>query len=251
MQTFAAAERLFILEDTEPAAKEPESPAECGPIKTIEFDHVGFRYENGRDKVLDGLDLTINDGDRVGIIGESGVGKSTVFRLLLRFWDPTEGRILINGKDLRTLSLKELRQRIAVLEQDTYLFDDTIAANIAFGKPDASMDEIVEAAKGAGIDEFIKTLPEGYATRMGQMGSRLSGGERQRIGIARCLITRPDVIVMDEPTSSLDVLHEKELIRTLRERHAGKTLLMISHRMSTLTECRRIVRIEDGVAKEA
>ncbi|MBQ5436497.1 MAG: ABC transporter ATP-binding protein, partial [Firmicutes bacterium] len=129
MQTFAAAERLFILEDTEPAAREPESPAECGPIKTIEFDHVGFRYENGRDMVLDGLDLTINDGDRVGIIGESGVGKSTVFRLLLRFWDPTEGRILINGKDLRTLSLKELRQRIAVLEQDTYLFDDTIAAN--------------------------------------------------------------------------------------------------------------------------
>jgi ATP-binding cassette subfamily C protein len=137
-----------------------------------------------------------------------------------------------------------------VLEQDTYLFDDSIAANIAFGKPDAYMEEVIAAAKGAGIHDFINTLPEGYQTKMGQMGSRLSGGERQRIGIARCLITDPDIIVMDEPTSNLDVFHEKELIHTLRTQHSGKTLLIISHRMSTLTDCSRIIRIDGGLACE-
>jgi ATP-binding cassette subfamily C protein len=250
MQTYAAAERLFILEDTVPEAVEPEDPQPIGPVKTIDFENVRFRYQEDGPDVLEHFDLHIEKGDRLGIIGESGVGKSTVFRLLQRFWDPVEGCVLINGKDLKKVSLKELRQRIAVLEQDTYLFDDSIAANIAFGKPDASMEEVIAAAKGAGIHDFINTLPEGYQTKMGQMGSRLSGGERQRIGIARCLITDPDIIVMDEPTSNLDVFHEKELIHTLRTQHSEKTLLIISHRMSTLTDCSRIIRIDGGLACE-
>jgi ATP-binding cassette subfamily C protein len=250
LQTYASAERLFTLEDAEPPAKEPEDPVEIGPIETIEFRNVRFRYEEGRPDVLKGFSLKVNKGDRIGIVGESGVGKSTVFRLIMRFWDPVGGEILINGVPSTKISMRELHRRIAVLEQDTFLFDDSIAANIAFGRPDASMEEIVAAAKGAGIHDFIQTLPDGYETQMGQMGSRLSGGERQRVGIARCLLARPDVIIMDEPTSSLDVFREKELIRTLREQYAGKTLMIISHRRSTLTDCRRIVRIEDGRAVE-
>ena len=250
LQTFASAERLFTLEDAEPSAKEPEHPVEIGEIETIEFRDVRFRYEEGLPEILKGFSLKINKGDRVGIVGESGIGKSTVFRLLLRFWDPTSGEILINGVPSTKISMRELHRRIAVLEQDTFLFDDSIAANIAFGRPDASMDEIIAAAKGAGIHDFIETLPDGYETKMGQMGSRLSGGERQRVGIARCLITRPDIIIMDEPTSSLDVFREKELIRTLREQYADKTLMIISHRRSTLTDCGRIVRIKDGKAVE-
>ena len=173
-----------------------------------------------------------------------------MFRLLFRFWDPGEGEILINGVPSTSVSMRELHRRIAVLEQDTFLFDDSIAANIAFGRPDASMEEIVAAARGAGIHDFIETLPDGYETKMGQMGSRLSGGEKQRVGIARCLLMKPDVIVMDEPTSSLDVFREKELIHTLREQCAGKILLMISHRRSTLTDCSRIIKISEGKAEE-
>ena len=132
------------------------------------------------------------------------------------------------------------------MEQDTFLFNGTIADNIALGKPEASMDEIMTAAKRAGLHEFVLTLPEGYATEMGTMGSRLSGGERQRVGIARVMLADPDVVVMDEPTSSLDILHEKELLKTLEEEYSHKTLLIISHRMSTLTGCSRIIRLEHG-----
>ena len=146
--------------------------------------------------------------------------------------------------------LGELRGRIAMLEQDTLLINASIADNIALGKPDATREEIRGAARRAGLDDFIQTLPEGYDTQMGQMSARLSGGERQRVGIARVLLADPDVVVMDEPTSSLDVLHEKELLKTLREQYRGKTLLLISHRLSTLADCTRIVRLEQGRAVE-
>ena len=148
--------------------------------------------------------------------------------------------------------MAELRRRIAVLEQDTFLFNGTLGENIALGKPDASPEEIAEAARRAGLEAFIQTLPQGYDTPMGQMGARLSGGERQRVGIARVMLLDPDVIVMDEPTSSLDVLHEKELLLTLREQCGDKMLLIVSHRPSTLTGCDRIVRLENkrAVASE-
>ena len=162
-------------------------------------------------QILDGFDLKIEEGDKVGIVGESGIGKSTVLRLLLRFWNPSEGSIRINGISIDQISLAELHRRIAVLEQDTFLFNGTIADNIALGKPEASMDEIMTAAKRAGLHDFVRTLPDGYATEMGAMGSRLSGGERQRVGIARVMLADPDVVVMDEPTRSLDILHEKEM----------------------------------------
>ena len=194
--------------------------------------------------------MTVRKGDWVGIVGESGAGKSTILRLLLRFWNPTGGDIRLNGVPIEETDLGELRGRIAMLEQDTLLINASIADNIALGKPDATREEIRGAARRAGLDDFIQTLPEGYDTQMGQMSARLSGGERQRVGIARVLLADPDVVVMDEPTSSLDVLHEKELLKTLREQYRGKTLLLISHRLSTLADCTRIVRLEQGRAVE-
>ena len=248
LETYAAAERLFQIEDTQPQVTEPVHPKACGPIREICFDQVGFSY--GGNPVLRDFSLTLSGREKVGVMGESGVGKSTVLRLLLRFWNPQQGQITINGIPIQEISLNELRRRIALLEQETFLTSGTLGENIALGKPDATREEIREAARQAGLADFIETLPQGYDTPMGEMGARLSGGERQRVGIARVLLLNPDVIVMDEPTSSLDVLHEKELLQTLEEACRDKLLLLVSHRPSTLTGCGRIVRLEQGRAVE-
>ncbi len=251
LETYAAAERLFLIEDTPPEITEPEHPVSCGPIRKVEFDHVGFSYGNSSRIILQDFCLMVTGNEKVGIVGESGIGKSTVLRLLLRFWNAKNGQIRINGIPIEQIPLTELRRRIAVLEQDTFLFSGSIAENIALGRPDATREEIEEAARRAGLSEFIRTLPDDYETQMGQMGARLSGGERQRVGIARTMLMNPDVIVMDEPTSSLDVLHEKELLQTLRKECKDKMLLIVSHRNSTLTSCKRIIRLENGKAFEA
>ncbi len=174
------------------------------------------------------------------------MGKTTILRLLQRFWDVDEGEIRLDGIPIQKATLKSLRRRIGSLEQDTLLFHDTIQSNIAFGKPGATLEEIIEGAKGAGIHDFIMTLPDGYQTMMGEMNRQLSGGERQRIGIARMLLLNPDVIVMDEPTSNLDILNEKYFLKTLHNIYKDKTMIIISHRASTLSECNRILMLEDG-----
>ena len=248
LETYAAAERLFQVEDTPPQVTEPTHPKACGPIREICFDQVDFSY--GGHPVLRNFSLTLSGREKVGVMGESGVGKSTVLRLLLRFWNPQQGQITVNGIPIQEISLDELRRRIALLEQETFLTSGTLGENIALGKSDATREEIREAARQAGLADFIETLPQGYHTPMGEMGARLSGGERQRVGIARVLLLNPDVIVMDEPTSSLDVLHEKELLQTLEEACRDKLLLLVSHRPSTLTGCGRIVRLEQGRAVE-
>ena len=248
LETYAAAERLFQIEDTQPQVTEPVHPKACGPIREICFDQVDFSY--GGNPVLRNFSLTLSGREKVGVMGESGVGKSTVLRLLLRFWNPQQGQITVNGIPIQEISLNELRRRIALLEQETFLTSGTLGENIALGKSDATREEIREAARQAGLADFIETLPQGYHTPMGEMGARLSGGERQRVGIARVLLLNPDVIVMDEPTSSLDVLHEKELLQTLEEACRDKLLLLVSHRPSTLTGCGRIVRLEQGRAVE-
>ncbi|MCR5794905.1 MAG: thiol reductant ABC exporter subunit CydC [Solobacterium sp.] len=245
LEAFASAQRLFLIEDTEPLVKEADDPVNADPIDEIRFEGVSFAYPSASDSVLEHLYLTVHKGEHIGLIGESGAGKSTILRLLLRFYDPDQGKILINGIDEKEISLSSLHDRIALLEQDTYLFNLTIAENIAVSKPDASMEEIREAAARAGIADFIETLPDGYDTQMGEMSARLSGGERQRIGIARVLLKDPDVIIMDEPTSSLDVLHEKELLHTLNKEYRDAAVIVISHRMSSLSGCRKIYRLED------
>ncbi len=248
LEAYAAAERIFLIEDAKPETVEPEHPTPCGEIETIQFRDVTFAYPGTERKILDHFNYTVRRGDRVGIAGESGVGKSTILRLLLRFYAPTSGEILINGIPLEQISFAELHRRIAFLEQDTYLFDATIAENIGIAKLGATAEEIRTAARRAGIADFIDTLPQGYDTDMGQMSARLSGGERQRIGIARVLLRDPDVCLMDEPSSALDALHERELLHTLETEYAGKTLLLISHRSSTLTGCTRLLKMERGQA---
>jgi len=246
LETYAAAERFFLIEDAEPAVKEKDLPRETGEISAIRFDSVSFAYPGTDKEILSGLDLSVSKGEHIGIQGESGAGKSTLFRLLLHFYEPDSGSIEINGIPLTDVSMGELHSRIAMLEQETYLFDASISDNIAVAKPSATPEEIKRAAERAGIAEFIETLPDGYRTEMGQMSARLSGGERQRVGIARIMLADPDVIVMDEPTSALDVLHEKEFLETLESAYRDKTVIMISHRASTLKFCSRVYRLESG-----
>ena len=246
LETFAAAKRIFIIEDTIPTVNQKETTQTCGEIQNIKFNNVSFTYPNTDVEVLKNLNFEIKKGDKIGIFGPSGIGKSTLFRLLLRFYDPNFGTISFNHIDLKDLSFNEIYQRIDMLEQETYLFDATIFNNIALAKEGASLDEVKKAAEKAGIASLIDTLPEGYNTEMGQMASRLSGGEKQRIGIARIMLACPDIIVMDEPTSALDVFHEKELLHTLKTEYSDATWLIISHRMSTLTCCNRLYKLENG-----
>lgn len=245
LETYAAAQRYFDLEDMVPVVNEIVEPKELKNIDKIEFINVSFSYPEINRKIIENMNLTINFKDKIGLVGESGIGKSTLIRLLLRFYDVTSGQILINGIDIKEYSLQDLRQRIGTLEQDTFLFNDSIAANIALGKPKAIKEEIVKAAQMAGIHELIISLPEQYDTMMGELQNRLSGGEKQRIGIARVLLVDPDFLVMDEPTSSLDVINEKGLLKTLAEQFENKTWLIVSHRPSSLTGCDRVIKLEN------
>jgi ATP-binding cassette subfamily C protein len=241
LETYAAAERYFAIKDDLPEIIETPGAVELGGIEDLVFDRVSFGYRKGGEDIIRDLSFEIKKGDKIGITGESGIGKSTVIRLLLRFWEPRSGEIRINGIPLKRISLKSLRSRIALVEQDTFIFNDTIAANIALERPGAGMEEIIRSAKRAHIHDFIETLPEGYQTPMGELNGRISGGERQRIGIARAMLSNPDMLVMDEPTSSLDVLNEKGLLETLKDEYGDATILIVSHRNSTLTGCDRVL----------
>ena len=246
LEAFAAAERIFLIEDANPLTTDPKESVRIDHVECIDFEDVSFTYPKTNREILKHFNLSIQNQEHIGIVGESGSGKSTILRLLLRYYPIQTGKIRINKISLDQFSFEELHRHIAVLEQDTYLFNDTIAGNIAIAKPEATMDEIRLAAKRAGIDDFIMSLADGYDTQMGQMSSRVSGGERQRIGLARIMLKQPDVIILDEPTSALDVLHEKELLYTLEKEFKDKMILTISHRLSTLTYCDRIIQVKDG-----
>ncbi|MDR3174797.1 MAG: ABC transporter ATP-binding protein/permease [Treponema sp.] len=243
LETYAAAERYFAIKDDLPEIIEAPGALELEEIRDLVFDRVSFGYRKDGEDIIKDLSFEVKKGEKIGITGESGIGKSTVIRLLLRFWEPRAGEIRINGIPLRRVSLKSLRSRIALVEQDTFIFNDTIAANIALERPGAGMEEIVRSAKRAHIHDFIETLPEGYQTPMGELNGRISGGERQRIGIARAMLSDPDMLVMDEPTSNLDVLNEKGLLETLKDEYGDTTIIIVSHRNSTLTDCGRVLSI--------
>ena len=246
LEAFAAAERIFLIEDAKPLTTDPSESVQIEHVECIDFEDVSFAYPKTNREILKHFNLSIQNQKHIGIVGESGSGKSTILRLLLRYYPIQTGKIRINGIPLDHFSFEELHRHIAVLEQDTYLFNDTIAGNIAIAKPEATMNEIRLAAKRAGIDDFIMSLADGYDTQMGQMSSRVSGGERQRIGLARIMLKQPDVIILDEPTSALDVLHEKELLYMLEKEFKDKMILTISHRLSTLAYCDHIIQVEDG-----
>lgn len=229
---------------------EPKKPTLIkNPQGEVTIDHVGYAYGAKKD-VFSDLNFTVKPGQRIAFVGPSGVGKSTIVKLLFRFYDPTKGRILIDGVDLRELSKKQRREIFAIVPQEPALFNTTIAENIRFGKPDATQEEIERAAKLASIDSFIATLPEKYETFVGERGVKLSGGEKQRVAIARAIIREPKILVFDEATSSLDSRSEKEIQTSLDTISKGRTTIAVAHRLSTIADSDVIYVLDKGVVAE-
>ncbi|MGW2861498.1 ABC transporter ATP-binding protein [Streptomyces sp. NPDC001205] len=244
-QARAGVERVLELIDTEPSLQDgtkqlsPDAPA------TVEFDDVSFGYDDER-PVLKGFSLDIRPGETVAVVGSSGSGKSTVSLLLPRFYDVSHGAVLVGGHDVRELTLDSLRAAIGLVPEDSFLFSDTVRANIAYGKPDATQEEIDKAARAAQADRFIAELPEGYDTTVGEHGLTLSGGQRQRIALARAILTDPRLLVLDDATSAVDARVEHEIHEALKSVMAGRTTLLIAHRRSTLGLADRIAVLDGG-----
>ncbi|MDP3245031.1 MAG: ABC transporter ATP-binding protein [bacterium] len=215
--------------------------------QSIEFQNVSFAYNQQNASVLHNISFKINKGDKIGIVGASGSGKSTITELLLRFYDPQNGKIIIDGIDLRDLDLSSWHKCIGVVTQDTFLFFDNICNNIAFAKPNASEEEIIQAAKRAYADEFIRGLPNGYDTIIGDRGVLLSGGERQRLAIARAILSNPEILIFDEATSALDSESERIVQEAIQRISEGKTVIAIAHRLATLTNFDKIIILDKGL----
>ncbi|MDD6608088.1 MAG: ABC transporter ATP-binding protein [Subdoligranulum variabile] len=217
----------------------------------IEFKDVSFEYPDDHNQVLHHVNLTIRPGESLALVGPSGGGKTTLCNLIPRFYDVTGGRVLVDGRDVRTLSLQSLRRQIGVVQQDVYLFSGTIYENIVYGRPDATRDEVIEAAKQAGAHDFIMATPHGYDTYVGERGVKLSGGQKQRISIARVFLKNPPILLLDEATSALDNESERLVQQSLARLAKGRTVLTIAHRLSTIRGADKIVVLtEDGVAEQ-
>jgi ATP-binding cassette subfamily B protein len=212
----------------------------------VRFEQVTFSYVPGARPVLDAMDLAIRPGEAVALVGATACGKTTVARLIPRFYDVDSGRILIDGVDVRDLVLTDLRSAVGLVFEDTFLFSDTIAANIAFARPDAPFDQIREAARLAGADEFIAQMPEGYDTQIGERGFSLSGGQRQRIAIARAFLADPRVLILDDATSSVDPTKEHEIRDALADVMRGRSTIVIAHRPATIALADRVLLLDEG-----
>lgn len=244
--SLSAAERVFDVIDTPVQVKDVPNPISMPSIEgTIEFQNVTFGYDPYKPVIKD-MSFVIQANEVVGLVGKSGAGKSTIINLICRLYDVDKGAILVDGEDIRKIKSHDLRQQIGVVLQDTFLFNGTIFENIAYAKPNASIEEVIEAAKAAYAHEFIVDKPDGYDTEVGERGSRLSGGEKQRIAIARALLRDPRILILDEATSSLDTETEKKIQDALRRLTRGRTTIAIAHRLSTLRNCNRLFVIEDG-----
>ena len=244
-----AMERLVELLNSTPAIVAPPNPASLPDPLTgrIQFDHVSFRYPSRPDQwALQDFELQINPGETVAFVGPSGAGKSTTFQMLLRFYDPQRGRILIDGVDIATLQPEALRRQIGMVPQETMLFGTSARENIRYGRPTASDEDIVKAAQAAAADEFIRELPQGYDTFLGERGTRLSGGQRQRIAIARAILKNPPILLLDEATSSLDAESERLVQQALEQLMQDRTTIVIAHRLATVLKADRIVLMNQG-----
>ena len=241
----ASATRVLELFDEQPDIEEVDEPLDLIDVRgDVEFDRVHFAYDD--EPVLAGLDLTLRSGETVALVGRTGSGKSTVSRLIPRFYDVQQGAVRVDGHDVREVSLGSLRHAVGFVMDEAFLFSDSLHANIAFGRPDASRDEVVRAAEAAGAHEFIQRLPDGYDTVVGERGYDLSGGQRQRIAIARTLLENPPILILDDATSSVDVHTEQRIFTALRELMEHRTTLVVAHRLSTIALADRVVVLEDG-----
>jgi subfamily B ATP-binding cassette protein MsbA len=249
-ESVGAAERVFQLLEAPVPISDPESPEPLPkPVRgSLAFEQVSFRYQNSSDApwALWKIDLRLQPGEVVAIVGPSGAGKTTLVSLLPRFWDVTEGRILIDGTDIRRLTLADLRGMIGVVPQEPALFGGTVRENIAYARPDAPESEIEAAAKAAHAAEFVERLPARYDTIVGERGVKLSGGQRQRIAIARAILKDPAVLILDEATSSLDTESERLVEDALGRLLVGRTTLIIAHRLSTVRRADRLVVLDHG-----
>ena len=242
----ASVDRVAEVLDTEPEVRDrPGAVPLVGARGHVRIEDVTFGYEPDR-PVLRGVSLEAQPGQFIAVVGSTGAGKSTLLGLLPRLFDPWQGRVLLDGHDVRDLTVASVRRHVAVVLQESFLFGASIRENIAFARPDASDDDIVEAAKAAGAHEFVERLPDGYETIIGERGSTLSGGERQRLSIARALLTEAPVVVLDEPTSGLDATTEQLVVRTIHRMLTHRTVLVIAHRLSTIRAADRIVVLEHG-----
>ena len=243
--------RFLDVMETESEIKDADDAVELKDVKGhVRYDHVSFHYSDDETPVLSDISIDIPAGRSIALVGPSGSGKTTICSLLPRFYDVTGGSITVDGKDIRGLTLKSLRSQIGMVQQDVYLFDGTIKDNIAYGKPGATDNEIIKAAKCASIHDFIMELPDGYDTYVGERGTRLSGGQKQRISIARVFLKNPPILILDEATSALDNESERWIQKSLEELSKNRTTITIAHRLSTIRDADEIIVItEDGIAE--
>jgi ATP-binding cassette subfamily B protein len=245
-----SAERVFEVLDTQPdVADRPDAKPMPRIEGRVEFRNVTFGYEPGK-PILKNLSFVVEPGEMIGLAGHSGAGKSTLINLICRFYEVQEGAILIDGHDVRDVTLKSLRDQIGVVLQEPFLFNGSVADNIAYGKPEASRDEVVAAAKAANAHDFILNFPDGYDTFVGERGARVSGGERQRISIARAILRDPRILILDEATASVDTQTESQIQEALERLVKGRTTFAIAHRLSTLKNANRLLIVEKGELAE-
>ncbi|MEX4590200.1 thiol reductant ABC exporter subunit CydC [Haemophilus influenzae] len=244
LQTLASGERVLSLLAEEPELKDVESAVDLKEVSRIDVENLNFAY--GEEQILLDVSLSVKKGEILGIHGRSGSGKSTLLKLLMRFYDPKSGSIKINGETLPNINTRSLRDNMAYITQQTYIFNETIEENIRLARRDATLEEIMEAAKKASIHDFILSLPQGYQTKMTELGGNLSDGEKQRIGIARAFLHNAPIILLDEPTSNLDSLNEAMILKSLLDVKAEKLIILVSHRQSTMAICDQVIGIENG-----